>query len=83
MGMRANYGLLGSNAVMPPPPDRGRLWYDFEIPDAFLSGLPGIGQKVRWIREHLPQDTRIRVGQKSAWYEADIRAFLEGRRSAV
>ena len=64
------------------PPDRGRLWYDFEIPNAFLAGLPGIEQKVRWIREHLPRESRIRIGQKSAWYEADIRAFLESRRAA-
>lgn len=74
---------LFDNKLAAPPPDRGRLWYDFEIPDEFFRGLPGIEQKVRWVREHLPKDTRIRIGQKSAWYEADIRAFLESRRAAV
>ena len=74
---------LFDNKLTALPPDRGRLWYDFEIPDEFFRGLPGIEQKVRWVREHLPKDTRIRIGQKSAWYEADIRAFLESRRAAV
>jgi hypothetical protein len=74
---------LFDNKLTAPPPDRGRLWYDFEIPDEFFRGLPGIEQKVRWVREHLPKETRIRIGQKSAWYEADIRAFLESRRAAV
>ena len=74
---------LFDDKLAAPPPDRGRLWYDFEIPDEFFRGLPGIEQKVRWVREHLPKDTRIRIGQKSAWYESDIRAFLESRRAAV
>lgn len=74
---------LFDNKLTAPPPDRGRLWYDFEIPDEFFRGLPGIEQKVRWVREHLPKETRIRIGQKSAWYEADIRVFLESRRAAV
>lgn len=81
MESRARHDVLRTR-VTAPPPDRGRLWYDFEIPDAFLAGLPGIEQKVRWIREHLPRESRIRIGQKSAWYEADIRAFLESRRAA-
>lgn len=63
-----------------PPPDRGRLWYDFEIPREFFQGLPGIERKIRWIREHLPKETRIKIGQKSAWYDSDIRAFLEHQR---
>lgn len=63
-----------------PPPNRGRLWYDFEIPDQFLNGLPGIGQKVRWVRAHFPRDSRIKIGQASAWYEADILVHLERER---
>ena len=82
MAVRPRITLFDSK-LMAPPPDRGRLWYDFEIPDEFFRGLPGIEQKVRWVREHLPKETRIRIGQKSAWYEADIRAFLESRRAAV
>jgi hypothetical protein len=81
MESRPRHDVLRTR-VTAPAPDRGRLWYDFEIPDAFLAGLPGIEQKVRWIREHLPRESRIRIGQKSAWYEADIRAFLENRRTA-
>lgn len=63
--------------------DRGRLWYDFEIPDRFFNGLPGIGQKVRWVREHLPRQTRIKIGQKSAWYEADVLAFMDRQRDSA
>jgi hypothetical protein len=81
MECRPRHDVLRTR-VTAPAPDRVRLWYDFEIPDAFLAGLPGIEQKVRWIREHLPRESRIRIGQKSAWYEADIRAFLENRRTA-
>lgn len=81
MESRARHDMLRPRVTVPPP-DRGRLWYDFEIPEAFLAGLPGIEQKVRWIREHFPRESRIRIGQKSAWYEADIRAFLESRRAA-
>lgn len=63
------------------PPDRGRLWYDIEIPDQFLGGLPGIVKKVRWVRQHLPRATGIRIGRQTAWYETDIRAWLEDRRT--
>lgn len=69
-----------SSAPPAPPPARGRLWYDFEIPDQFYNGLPKIGQKVRWVRSHLPQASRIKIGQSSAWYEADILAHLEAER---
>jgi hypothetical protein len=67
-------------APLPPPPNRGRLWYDFEIPDQFFGGLPGIGRKVRWVRDHLPRAKRLKIGQASAWYETDIVAWLEARR---
>jgi hypothetical protein len=64
------------------PPNRGRLWYDFEIPDRFFEGLPGIGCKVRWVRDHLPRATRLKIGKASAWYETDIVAWLESQREA-
>jgi hypothetical protein len=70
-------------APLAPPPARGRLWYDHEIPDQFFNGLPGIGNKVRWVREHLPRATRIKIGRMSAWYEADIVAYLEQERGRV
>jgi hypothetical protein len=39
---------------------------------------------VRWVREHLPRETRIQVGRMSAWYEADVIAYLEqGARPAA
>ena len=82
VGVRTKLSLFDSSDLILPP-NRGRLRYDFEIPDAFFRGLPGIEQKVRWAREHLPREHRIKIGQKSAWYEADIRAFLESRRAAV
>lgn len=68
------------------PPARGRLYYDYQIPDAFFGGLPKIGNKVRWVREHLPRATRIQIGRESAWYEADVLAYIAtlqpGRASA-
>jgi hypothetical protein len=75
-------GRFAQHGVPPIPfPDRGRLWYDFEIAKEFFQDLPGIERKVRWVREHLPRETRIKIGQKSAWYETDIRAFLESQRT--
>lgn len=58
------------------PIDRGRLWYDYEIPDAFYNGLPRIKEKVRWVRSHLPRAKRHKIGRDSAWYEADIREHM-------
>ena len=72
-----------STAMMGPPPNRGMLWYDHQIPDQFFGGLPGIGLKVRWVREHLPRATRIKVGQQSAWYELDILDFIEKERGRL
>lgn len=63
------------------PPDRGPLCYDNEIPDQFLGGLPGITNKVRWVRQHLPRAISIKIGRRTAWHESDIRAWLEDRRS--
>lgn len=67
-------------AIVPPPPGRGRLWYDFQIPDEFFAGLPEIKSKVRWVREHLPRAKRIKIGGASAWYESDVLAFIESQR---
>lgn len=61
------------------PVERGRLYYDHQIPDAFLGGLPGVGNKVRWVREHLPRATRVKVGRASCWYERDIIAYLDAQ----
>lgn len=61
------------------PVERGRLWYDFQIPDEFLGGLPGIGNKVRWVREHLPRATRVKVGRASAWYARDVENYIESQ----
>ena len=63
-------------------PQKGKLVYDEQIPDAFLGGLPGIEDKVRWVRRHLPKEKRIKIGRASAWWESDIRAWLEGKKSA-
>jgi len=76
-------GLVAEDFVVEPivaPPRRGRLWYDFQIVDEFLGGLPTIKAKVRWVREHLPRDQRIKIGGASAWYDADIVAWLDARR---
>lgn len=64
------------------PPAKGRLFYDFQIPDAFFGGLPQSTAKVRWIREHLPHETRILIGRHSAWYEADILAYIASLQGA-
>jgi hypothetical protein len=66
--------------IAPPPRGRGRLYYDFQIPDEFFSGMPGVKNKVRWVREHLPRAKRIKVGGASAWYESDIQDFIESQR---
>jgi hypothetical protein len=63
-----------------PPPSRGRLWYDHEIPAQFFNGLPGIEHKIRWVRSHLPRASRIKIGRWSAWYQTDIEAYLEQER---
>lgn len=62
------------------PPDRGQLWYDDEIPNQFLKGLPGIKNPVGWVRRNFPKSKRIKIGQRSAWYESDIRAHLDSLR---
>ena len=67
----------------PPPPDRGRLIYDFEIPDLYYRGLPGITKKLRWVREHFPRGKRVKIGGSSAWYEKDILEHLERERGAT
>ena len=84
-GTRAKHvrliGVDDQEDAVPQPADRGRLYYDHEIPDAFLGGLPGIACKVRWIRAHLPRATRIKIGRASAWYEVDIRAYVASLQS--
>jgi hypothetical protein len=72
-----------TSPMSPDPLNRGRLYYDYQIPDAFFGGLPRIGSKVRWVREHLPRETRVKIGRDSAWYEADILIFLERQRKAM
>lgn len=74
-------GLVAGAGAELLPPDRGPLWYDHQIADQFLGGLPGITNKVRWIRQHLPKSLGIRFGRQTAWYETDIRAWLEEQRS--
>jgi hypothetical protein len=65
------------------PPDRGQLWFDDEIPKQFLKDLPGIKHKPEWVRRNFPKDKRIKIGQRSAWYESDIRAHLDSLRGKV
>jgi hypothetical protein len=62
---------------------RGRLVYDVEVAERFFGGLPGIARKERWVRQHLPRDSRIKIGRSSAWYETDIQAWIESRRRCV
>jgi hypothetical protein len=68
--------------ITPPPAGRGRLWYDFQIPEEFFAGLPGIGDKIGWVRRHLPRAKRMKIGGKSAWYERDILDFIESQRES-
>ena len=62
--------------VPTPPPDRGQLFYDDEIPDAFFKGLPGIKEKTRWVRSHLPRSKALRIGAKSAWWQRDVEQWI-------
>lgn len=80
-GSLALHGV-DANVVVPPPKARGRLWYDFQIPDEFFGGLPTITSKVRWVRDHLPRECRIKIGGASAWYESDILAYIESERES-
>jgi hypothetical protein len=83
MPTRRQFELVGSNQrVLTLPQNRGQLWYDDQIAEEFFVGLPGIANKVRWVREHLPRETRVKVGRRSAWYASDILAWLEARRGA-
>lgn len=68
--------LAASGGPPLSPPTKGRLYYDFEIPEAFLGGLPRVRHKTRWVRENFPRATRVKIGQSSAWWEADILAHL-------
>src|SRR5690242_4468509 len=54
-----------------PPPDRGRLWYDDEIPTQFFGGRVSR----RWVRAHLPRGKGLKIGRGWAWYEADVLAW--------
>jgi hypothetical protein len=76
-------GVIGpTSTVNAPPVERGRLVYDFEIPELYFGGLPKITDKVRWVRAHLPREKCIKVGRDSAWYEADIEDHIRSLRGA-
>ena len=62
----------------PPPPNRGRLWYDDEISERFFQGRVS----VRWTREHLPRSRGLKIGRQWAWYETDILEWIESQRGA-
>lgn len=64
------------------PPDRGELVPEIEIPARYFNDLPGIKNKIRWVRSHLPAGTRIVMGHSSSWYESDILAYRESLRGA-
>ena len=63
--------------VPAPPPDRGQLFYDDEIADAFFKGLPGIGDKAGWVRRHFPKSKAIKIGKRSAYWERDINQWID------
>ena len=78
MGVDRKYSLLTQDALTPPP-NRGRLWYDDEIPEQFFRGRVS----VRWVRAHLPRAKGIKIGRDWAWYESDIIAWFESQRGAA
>lgn len=56
-----------------PPPDRGRLLSALEV-----SRLTG--RSTSWVKAHVPH--KVRLGHRSiAWYELDVRQWLETRRA--
>jgi hypothetical protein len=58
MATNGKYSLL-TQEITTSPPDRGRLWYDDEIPDQFFRGRVS----VRWVRTHLPRGKGIKIGR--------------------
>lgn len=46
-------------ALITPPANPSRLWYDDEISDQFFSGRVTI----RWVREHLPLRKGLKIGR--------------------
>lgn len=62
------------------PPRRDELVYDHQIADRYFGGLPRIRNKLRWVREHLPRDKRIKIGGASAWYARDVLAYIASLR---
>jgi predicted DNA-binding transcriptional regulator AlpA len=69
---------IEQESVTTSPPNRGRLWYDDEIPEQFFRGRV----TVRWVREHLPRRRGLKIGRDWAWYEADILEWMEAQRGA-
>lgn len=72
-----------SHPVPPAPPDRGPLVPEDQIAAQYFNGLPGIKNKIRWVRSHLPASARIVMGRSSSWYESDILAYRESLRGAA
>lgn len=61
-----------------PPPDRGRLLDAAQVADSLFGGRV----KPRWVLEHIP--CKVRFGHRTVfYYEADVRAWIEGHREDV
>lgn len=80
---RTVVGTIHTERAVPhAPPDRGPLVYDKDIAARYFDGLPGVKNKVRWIRQNLPAASKVTIGRQSAWYERDILMYLDSLRGA-
>lgn len=60
-----------------PPPDRGRLFTPAQVAE-----LIGGGVSVAWVRRHVPH--KLTLGHSTVrWFEADLRVWLESRRTGA
>ena len=61
----------------PSPPARGRLLFTDEVRSEFFRDRVSAW----WVRRNVAPDQKIRLGHSTcAWYEEDVRAWIEARR---
>jgi hypothetical protein len=65
-----------ASVSQPALADRGRLLFAEDVSREIFGGR----KSVWWVTHNLPKDGRLKVGRHVAWFENDIRTWLETRR---